>query len=95
MKTDFLTYAEAYFDLRYHAGEIAFHTWKCALSHVRSFARFLRETDRPGLLPLSGVEPGLLQEYRSHLLSTGNRAATVDRMALNSESREADMGMPF
>ena len=79
MKTDFLTYAEAYFDLRYHAGEIAFHTWKCALSHVRSFARFLRETDRPGLLPLSGVEPGLLQEYRSHLLSTGNRAATVDR----------------
>ena len=58
---DFPTYADAYFDLRYRSGEIAFHTWKSARSHVRGFARFLRETGRTGSLPLSEVGPGILQ----------------------------------
>lgn len=79
MKTDFLLYAEAYFDLRYRSGEIAFHTWKNARSHLESFARFLRETGRPAPLPLTEVGPDLLQEYRRYCLSAGNRAATVDR----------------
>jgi integrase len=76
---DFPTYADAYFDLRYRSGEIAFHTWKSARSHVRGFARFLRETGRTGSLPLSEVGPGILQEYRRLLLEAGNRASTVDR----------------
>ena len=79
MKTDFPAYAEAYFLLRYRSGEIAFHTWKNACSHVRGFADFLRETGRSGSLPLVEVGPGILQEYRSHLLEAGNRASTVDR----------------
>ena len=79
MKTDFLLYAKAYFDLRYRSGEIAFHTWKNACSHLESFARFLRETARPAPLPLTEVGPGLLQEYRCFCLRAGNRAATVDR----------------
>ena len=79
MDPDYPTYAEAFFDLRHRSGEIAFHTWKSACSHVRSFVRFLRETGRTGPLPLSEVGPGLLQEYRSHLLGAGNQAATVDR----------------
>lgn len=78
-KLDFLTYADAYFDLRYHSGEIAFHTWENARSHLRGFARFLRETGRSSPLPISEVGPGILQEYRSHLLEAGNRASTVDR----------------
>lgn len=79
MKTDFIPYAEAYFDLRFRSGEIAFHTWKSAQSHLGSFARFLRETGRSGPLSLAEVDPDLLQEYRRRCLGAGNRAATVDR----------------
>ncbi len=79
MKTDFLPYAEAYFDRRFHAGEIAFHTWKNARSHLESFAHFLQETGRSAPLPLSEMDPDLLQEYRRSCLRAGNRAATVDR----------------
>ena len=79
MKTDFLAYAEAYFDLRYQAGEIAYHTWKSSLSHLRRFDLFLRETGRSSPLPLAGVGPSLLQEYRIHCLRAGYRAATIDR----------------
>ena len=66
MKTDFLTYAEAYFDLRYRTGEIAFHTWRSSLSHLRNFGHFLQETGRDGPLPLDGIGPDILQEYRVH-----------------------------
>ena len=79
MKTDFLAYAEAYFDLRYQTGEIAFHTWNSSLSHIRRFGRFLRETGLRGPVPLSGVGPELLQEYRIHCLRAGYRASTIDR----------------
>jgi integrase len=82
MKTDFLPYAEAYFDLRYQAGDIAFHTWKNSVSHLRSFGRFLRETGRSAPVPLSGASPELFQEYRIHCIRAGNRAATVDRKLL-------------
>lgn len=82
MKTDFLTYAEAYFDLRYHAGDIAFHTWKNSVSYLRSFGRFLRETGRGGPLSFADVGPDLMQEYRSRCLQRGNRASTVDRKLL-------------
>ena len=79
MKTDFLAYAEAFFNLRYETGEIAFHTWKSSLSHLRSFGFFLRETGRGGHLPLDRMGPELLQEYRISCLRAGNRAATIDR----------------
>lgn len=79
MKTDFLAYAEAFFDLRYQTGEIAFHTWKSSLSHLRRFGLFLRETGRDGPLPFDRLGPEILQEYRIHCLHAGNRAATIDR----------------
>jgi integrase len=82
MKTDFLPYAEAYFGLRHQAGDIAFHTWKNSVSHLRSFGRFLRETGRSGPLLLSRVGPELFQEYRIHCIRAGNRAVTVDRKLL-------------
>ena len=79
MKTDFLTFAEAFFDLRHQTGEIAFHTWKSSLSHLRRFGLFLQEGGRNGPLPLSEVGPELFQEYRIWCLRAGNRAATIDR----------------
>lgn len=82
MKNDFPSYAEALYDLRYQTGDIAFHTWKSSVSHIRSFGLFLRETGRSGPLPLSGVGPEIMQEYRLHCLRTGNRAATVERKLL-------------
>lgn len=79
MKTDFLTYAEAYFDLRHQTGEIAFHTWKSSLSHLRRFGHFLRETGHSDALSLAGMGPEILQEYRIHCLRAGYRSSTIER----------------
>lgn len=79
MKTDFITFASSYYDRRLQTGDIAFHTWKNNVSHLRDFDHFLRETGRLAPLPLDGVSSNIIQEYRVRCLRAGNRMATVER----------------
>lgn len=79
MTSDFIAYSMEYYNSRFQAGEISFHTWNNSLSQIRSFSQFLREKPEWKDLQFETFTDDLLMEYRSYLLEKGNQAATVNR----------------
>ena len=78
MTQDFILYATAYYNHRYQAGEIAWHTWSNSLSHIRSFEAFLQGKH----MDINEMTPELLQTYKQYCLRQGNQTATVNRKLL-------------
>lgn len=77
--SNFFEYAGRYYQSRYDAEEIAWHTFYGAQSGLRSFKTFCMESGKGENLSFDEIDTHFLQDYKAWCLAKGNSAETVNR----------------
>ena len=79
METDFITYSQAFYEKRYQAGEISYHTWNNGASIIRGFGRFCLECRQEEQLPFSQLGTDIFQQFKQYCIRKGNSRETINR----------------